>query len=37
MAAEVLSVAAKRQDMPAFLARENANQVPSSALLMTSC
>ncbi len=36
MAAEVLSVAAKRQDMPAFLARENANQVPSSALLMTS-
>jgi arginine:ornithine antiporter/lysine permease len=36
MAAEVLSVAAKRQDMPAFLAQENANQVPSSALLMTS-
>lgn len=36
MAAEVLSIAAKRQDMPAFLARENANQVPSSALLMTS-
>jgi arginine:ornithine antiporter/lysine permease len=36
MAAEVLSVAAKKQDMPAFLARENANQVPSSALLMTT-
>jgi arginine:ornithine antiporter / lysine permease len=36
MAAEVLSVAAKKQDMPAFLARENANQVPSAALLMTS-
>ena len=36
MAAEVLSVAAKRQDMPAFLAHENANQVPSSALLMTT-
>lgn len=36
MAAEVLSIAAKKQDMPAFLARENANQVPSAALLMTS-
>lgn len=36
MAAEVLSIAAKKQDMPAFLARENANQVPSSALLMTT-
>ena len=36
MAAEVLSVAAKKMDMPAFLARENANQVPSSALLMTT-
>jgi amino acid transporter len=36
MAAEVLSVAAKRQDMPAFLARENANQVPSMALLMST-
>jgi arginine:ornithine antiporter / lysine permease len=36
MAAEVLSVAAKKQDMPAFLARENANQVPSAALLMTT-
>jgi arginine:ornithine antiporter/lysine permease len=32
----VLSVAAKRKDMPAFLARENANQVPSSALLMST-
>ncbi|RZT95358.1 basic amino acid/polyamine antiporter [Rivibacter subsaxonicus] len=36
MAAEVLSIAAKKGDMPAFLARENANQVPSTALLMTS-
>jgi arginine:ornithine antiporter / lysine permease len=36
MAAEVLSIAAKKQDMPAFLARENANQVPANALLMTS-
>lgn len=36
MAAEVLSMAAKKQDMPVFLARENANQVPSSALLMTA-
>jgi len=36
MAAEVLSIAAKKQDMPAFLARENAAQVPSPALLMTS-
>ena len=36
MAAEVLSIAAKKQDMPAFLARENANQVPSSALLMST-
>jgi arginine:ornithine antiporter/lysine permease len=36
MAAEVLSIAAKKNDMPAFLARENANQVPSAALLMTS-
>lgn len=35
-AAEVLSVAAKRQDMPSFLARENANGVPSAALLVTS-
>ncbi len=36
MAAEVLSIAAKKKDMPAFLARENANQVPSTALLMSS-
>lgn len=36
MAAEVLSVAAKAKDMPAFLARENAAKVPSAALLMTS-
>jgi arginine:ornithine antiporter/lysine permease len=36
MAAEVLSVAAKKMDMPAFLARENANQVPAAALLMTT-
>jgi arginine:ornithine antiporter/lysine permease len=35
-AAEVLSVAARRQDMPSFLARENANNVPSAALLVTS-
>ena len=36
MSAEVLSIAAKKQDMPKFLARENANQVPASALLMSS-
>jgi arginine:ornithine antiporter / lysine permease len=36
MAAEVLSIAAKKGDMPKFLAKENANQVPSAALLMTS-
>src|SRR5262245_33968637 len=36
MAAEVLSIAAKNHDMPAFLARENAAQVPIAALLMTS-
>ena len=36
MAAEVLSIAAKKGDMPAFLGRENQNEVPSSALLMTS-
>ena len=36
MAAEVLSIAAKKKDMPAFLAHENANQVPSTALLMSS-
>ena len=36
MAAEVLSVAAKKGDMPAFLAHENENQVPSRALLMST-
>jgi arginine:ornithine antiporter / lysine permease len=36
MAAEVLSIAAKKQDMPAFLAVENANQVPAAALLMST-
>src|SRR6185295_8082384 len=36
MAAEVLSIAAKKNDMPAFLATENANGVPAAALLMTS-
>ncbi len=36
MSAEVLSIAAKKNDMPAFLARENANGVPAPALLMTS-
>ena len=36
MASEVLSVAAKKGDMPAFLAKENANGVPSNALLMTT-
>jgi arginine:ornithine antiporter/lysine permease len=36
MAAEVLSIAAKKGDMPAFLARENANHVPAPALRMTS-
>ena len=36
MAAEVLWIAAKNQDMPAFLARQNDAQVPAPALLMTS-
>jgi arginine:ornithine antiporter / lysine permease len=36
MAAEVLSIAAKKGDMPQFLAKENANQVPSNALFMSS-
>ena len=36
MAAEVLSIAAKKGDMPSFLAKENANQVPSNALLMST-
>ncbi len=36
MAAEVLSIAAKKGDMPAFLGKENENEVPSAALLMSS-
>ncbi len=36
MAAEVLAVAAKKGDMPAFLAKENANGVSSNAVLMTT-
>src|SRR5262245_28668548 len=36
MAAEVLSIAAKKQDMPGVRAREDQAQVPSPALLMTS-
>ena len=36
MAAEVLSIAAKKGDMPAFLAKENAAGVPSMALFFTS-
>ncbi|MCC7079602.1 MAG: amino acid permease [Burkholderiales bacterium] len=36
MAAEVLSIAAKKDDMPKFLAKENANQVPSNALLLST-
>ncbi|WP_328807749.1 basic amino acid/polyamine antiporter [Nonomuraea antri] len=36
MAAEVLFVAAKDHDMPAFLARENRRNVPIAALVMTS-
>jgi arginine:ornithine antiporter/lysine permease len=36
MAAEVLSVAAKKGDMPAFLAKENAAQVPTNAVLMST-
>jgi arginine:ornithine antiporter / lysine permease len=36
MSSEVLSIAAKKGDMPAFLAKENANQVPSNALLMST-
>ena len=36
MAAEVLAVAAKKGDMPAFLAKENANGVPSMAVLMST-
>ncbi|MGN9788531.1 basic amino acid/polyamine antiporter [Nonomuraea sp. ZG12] len=36
MAAEVLFVAAKDADMPAFLARENRRNAPVAALVMTS-
>ncbi len=36
MAAEVLAVAAKKGDMPAFLAKENAKGVPSTAVLMST-
>ena len=36
MAAEVLSVAAKKNDMPAFLGRENGAGAPANALLLTS-
>ncbi|GAA2405525.1 basic amino acid/polyamine antiporter [Nonomuraea africana] len=36
MAAEVLFVAAKDEDMPAFLRRENAKGAPVAALVMTS-
>jgi arginine:ornithine antiporter/lysine permease len=36
MAAEVLFVAAKDDDMPRFLKRENRHGVPTSALVMTS-
>ena len=36
MASEVLSIAAKKGDMPKFLAKENANNVPSNALLMST-
>ncbi|MFI0352165.1 basic amino acid/polyamine antiporter [Actinomadura sp. 9N407] len=36
MAAEVLNVAARDDDMPAFLRRENGHGVPVTAMLMTS-
>ncbi len=36
MASEVLSIAAKKGDMPAFLAKENATKVPTNALLMST-
>jgi arginine:ornithine antiporter/lysine permease len=36
MAAEVLFVAAKDDDMPRFLGRENSRAVPAAALVMTS-
>lgn len=34
--AEVLSVAAKKKDMPALFAKENANKVPANALWLTN-
>lgn len=37
MAAEVLYVAAADRDMPRFLARKGAGDVPTSALLMSTC
>ena len=36
MSSEVLSIAAKKGDMPAFLAKENAAGVPSTAVLMST-
>src|SRR5262249_42022095 len=36
LAAEGLVIAAKTQDMPVFLAHENKNKVPSTALLLTT-
>ncbi len=36
MCAEVLFLAAKNKDMPRFLTKENANKVPSNALLLSS-
>jgi arginine:ornithine antiporter / lysine permease len=36
MSSEVLSIAAKKGDMPAFLGKENANQVPANAVLMST-
>jgi arginine:ornithine antiporter/lysine permease len=37
MAAEVLYVAAQDRDMPRFLARKNARDVPATALLLSTC
>lgn len=37
MAAEVAFMAAKNDDMPAFLKRTNQNDVPAAALLMSTC
>ena len=36
MSSEVLSIAAKKGDMPAFVARENSQQVPTTALLIST-